>query len=158
MEALQSTEITALQEQQRIRNVLERYLFAIDTRDEAAVASCFMADATAQYHKGFATEVFLKENRAIAKFLLDRTSVYSTTNHTTSNASITINGDRARAVTHAIAHVVVASPAKVLIRGLRYEDDLVRRPDGWFIRHRVHNPLWQYEADSIPPAIPVRKA
>ena len=145
-----------LLDQQRVRNVLERYLYAVDSRDEKALASCFTADAKAHYHKGYATEVFLQRNTEIAKFLLDRTSVYSSTNHLTSNASITIDGDRANAITHAIAHVITSSDGRVLVRGLRYIDELVRAADGWSIQSRVHVPLWQYEAASVPPAIPVR--
>jgi hypothetical protein len=141
----------------QIRALLERYSFAIDSRDEAMLASCFTVDATAHYHKGFVTEVFLKTAAEISRFLLQRTSVYSATNHLISNARIEIDKTTARVEMHVIAHCIVSAQPKVLVRGIRYEDDLVRETRGWSIRHRVHVPQWQYEAATVPPAIPVAK-
>lgn len=152
-----SQDLAAMADRQAVRDVLERYFYAIDARDEHAVTSCFTADARAHYHKGAITEVFLENAGPIAKFLLDRTAVYSATNHTLSNASITIEGATARAVTHAIATVIVATQPRALVRGILYEDELVRDGSGWLIRHRTHIPVWQYEAPAVPPAIPVRK-
>lgn len=139
-----------------IRELVNRYFFAIDDRDEALLASCFTAEATAHYHKGFVTEVRLKNGGDIARFLLDRTSVYSATNHVASNMNIARHVDTARVVIHTVATCVVGSQGKVLVRGIRYEDDLVREPDGWRIRHRVHIPQWQYEAAAVTPAIPIK--
>ncbi len=140
-------------DEQRIRRVLERYYFGIDTRDRDVVASCFTRDAQALYHKGFDTEVALSGNYGIADFLLERISVYSGTNHLASNTSVRIDGATAHAECHAIAHVVYAGDVR--IRGLRYVDDLVRAADGaWRIARRTHIPLWQYHAAEVKPSIP----
>lgn len=146
-------EPNTIDDEQRIRRVLERYYFGIDTRDRDIVASCFTKDAAALYHKGFDTEVTLSGGYGIADFLLQRIAVYSGTNHLASNTRVTISGATAHAECHAIAHVVFEGDVR--IRGLRYVDDLVREADGqWRIKHRTHIPLWQYHAKEVRPSIP----
>jgi hypothetical protein len=53
----------------------------------------------------------------------------------------------------AVAHLIegVAGPGHVMVRGLRYEDRLVRQADGWRIAHRIHRSLWQYDAEAVSP-------
>jgi hypothetical protein len=45
---------------------------------------------------------------------------------------------------------------QVLVRGLRYDDRLVREDGAWRIASRRHNPLWQYETVSVLPRVPQR--
>jgi hypothetical protein len=42
----------------------------------------------------------------------------------------------------------------VLVRGLRYDDRLLRENGEWRIEARRHNPLWQYETRCVPPRVP----
>lgn len=141
-------------DEQLIRSVLERYFYGIDSRDRAIVASCFTDDAKAIYHKGFTTEERHTGGGAIADSLITRISVYSHTNHLGSNTAVTLSGDTAHAVTHAIAHVIYGD---IRVRGIRYIDDLVRGADGeWRIAQRTHIPLWQYHAESVTPSVPTK--
>lgn len=137
-----------------IRALLEQYFFAVDARDEALLQACFAADATGHYHRGFATEVVLEGAAAIARFLLQRVSMYSHTTHAIANFRVTAAGSGARSVMHAISTCVYTADSRILVRGLRYEDELVRGDDGWRIRHRLHVPQWQYDVAAVPPAIP----
>jgi len=137
-----------------VRAVLEQYFHAIDSRNEILLTECFAPDASVHYHKGFEAEVRLSKADAIARFLLHRTSQYRATNHHASNTRVVATGDSASAVTYAVAHVVLAQKPKILVRGIRYDDQLALTDGRWQIQSRLHVPLWQYEAVSVPPAIP----
>ena len=95
-------------------------------------------------------------NVEIARFLLNRTAVYSATNHQISSVRISPAGEGCASDMFAIAHVVDRERSLVLVRGLRYEDELVREEGEWRIQRRTHTPQWQFEAAAVPPAIPVR--
>jgi len=141
-----------------IRELLEQYFHAIDSRDEQLLTSCFTADATALYHKGFVTQVSLVSSEGIARFLLKRTSVYSATTHLIGNTRIQVKDNTACTAMFSVANCVVANEPKILVRGIRYEDNLVRSDEaGWLIKDRVHIPQWQYEVASVLPAIPTRE-
>ncbi len=137
---------------QDIRDVLERYFFALDTRDEALLASCFTGDATILYHVGSPAEVALRGREAIVRRLHGRTKDFTATTHARSNTVARVNGDTATADTHAVVHVLTGSHMRV--RGIRYHDVLVRQADGWQIRERTHVPVWQHDAIGVPPFLP----
>lgn len=117
--------------------------------------ACFTAEAVAHYHKGFEAEVRLYTAVNIARFLLKRTLLYAATNHQACNIRICVRADSASSVIHALAHLLLASEPKILVRGMRYEDELIRIDDTWRIRSRLHTPRWQYEAVAVRPAIPL---
>jgi hypothetical protein len=81
------------------------------------------------------------------------------TSHAVASQQITLDGGLAHADTFVVAHLVegaVAGPGAILVRGLRYTDDLVRTEEGWRIAHRRHHSLWQYEAKAVSPDLSKR--
>jgi ketosteroid isomerase-like protein len=122
-----------------IAQLLAEYAHGVDRRDFAAVAACFVPDATASYggnELGPGVEQIIEYVRGVERFV--------TTQHLFGVPLIRLDGDRATATTHAASWLGErdATADRVLGRGLTYEDDLVRTPDGWRIRRRVHRPLW----------------
>jgi hypothetical protein len=139
-----------LNERLRVRETIERYFFGVDAKDEEALVRCFTDEARAEYHRMTPEENIISGGLSIAKDVYSNCSQFTCSNHSVSNFVVDINPDGANANTFAIAHVILGT--KALLRGLRYQDHLVRDLDGWRIARRIHTPLWQIEADVLPPA------
>jgi hypothetical protein len=139
-----------LSERLRVRETIERYFFGVDAQDEGALISCFTEDASAEYHVTTPEHKIVSGGLAIAQDVYASCSQFASSNHSVSNFVVDIASDEANANTFAVAHVIVGG--KAMLRGLRYQDRLVRNPDGWRVARRLHTPLWQIEADVVPPA------
>lgn len=131
-----------------VRRVLERYYSCIDRRDWSGLAECFTEDVAATYNSHGAEKLdglpaLIERLKVVSRFFAS--------NHVMSNTFITVDGDAAEAVTMTIAHLVRSSdPAsEILVRGIRYDDGLVRRDGIWKIRRRIHMPLWQYRTETM---------
>lgn len=139
-----------LTERLRVRETIERYFYGVDAQDEDALVRCFTAEARAKYHRKTAEEKIISGGLAIATDVYTSCCQFTCSNHSVSNFVVDIKSDGADANTFAIAHVIVRT--KAFLRGLRYQDHLVRDLHGWRIARRSHTPLWQIEADVLPPA------
>lgn len=134
MDTRSRTLLRLLVDKQAIAELLYRYCHACDHRDEAALRSCFHADASHD-HAGYAgpTAEWIP---AALHWLHDRIAV----THMVANPLIRIDGDRALSDCHFIAYNRLAKPGglveEVLVKG-RYVDSLVRAPGGWLIMHRL---------------------
>ena len=131
-----------------VRLRLEAYFSCIDRRDWKGLGECFAANASAVYNSGSAKQLAGREAIVQRLRVVER---FAATNHTLSNTHISVVDDGARAITLALAHLVPAEGGKVLVRGLRYDDELALDAGTWRIRRRAHQPLWQYEAASVVP-------
>ncbi len=130
-------------QQQIIRGLLERYFNAIDRRDFDLLATCFTQDVTFEFNLD--TKIMVLGRDAVVSRMSELQRPKSS-NHALSNTSIVVDGEEARATTFAVVHVVTTDPSgRILVRGIRYDDRLVRVEDRWRIAERRHNPLWQYE-------------
>jgi ketosteroid isomerase-like protein len=143
-------------DQTAIRDVIGRYFYCLDRRDFAALTTCFTSDAHGEYDDGktvhVGREAIIEALRGITQFKFS--------SHLIGSLMVEVNGDLAKADTFGVAFLVVdggEGKGRVLVRGLRYLDNLVQVPEGWRINHRVHIPIWQYEAASVPPALPQAK-
>jgi uncharacterized protein (TIGR02246 family) len=134
-----------------IRALMDRYFHALDARDWPGFQDCFAEEAVAIYHHGTGGELQLTGNKAITDGIRGRIDSYAATVHANANVQVEIAGDRAKASTHAIANVVLEG--QVLVRGLRYVDELERRGGRWLITRRTHIPMWQYEAAAVKPSV-----
>jgi ketosteroid isomerase-like protein len=122
-----------------ITQLLATYAHAVDDRDFAAVAACFLPDATASYsgrELGPGVEDIIGHIRGVENFV--------STQHLFGVPKIQLDGDTATSTAHAISYLVAQSDGAttVLGRGLAYDDQLVRTTEGWRIARRVHRPLW----------------
>ena len=142
----------AFAEKAAVREALENYFHGLDAREENDLAACFTADAVATHHSGSDSEFTLTGGAAIARYFCGLLSTFTATNHALSNSVIRVTGDTASADTYAIATVVIKQ--RVLVRGLRYLDELILVSGQWRIRKRTHIQLWQYEAEAVKPFLP----
>ncbi|MGE4219744.1 MAG: nuclear transport factor 2 family protein [Alphaproteobacteria bacterium] len=132
-----------------VRRAIEGYFSAVDRRDWDGVANCFTDDVSATYNTG--GQVTLTGRQAT----LERVQIIknaTASQHLLSNTHITVSGDTAEAVTFCIATLIVGpvDGGRAVVRGIRYDDTLVRTGGSWQIKRRTHNPQWQYETKSIP--------
>ena len=122
-----------------IQQVLVRYANAIDELDFGALATVFTPDARASYGGG----PWLDGIDAIVEYISPLGSLAASF-HFMGNMQIDVDGDRARATTRSLTHLI--GPDGVLhARALRYRDQLVRTPAGWRISERVHTAQWMWE-------------
>jgi ketosteroid isomerase-like protein len=135
-----------------IGRLLVTYADACDDRDFDAVAECFTPDATASYGgrelvPGVAAVV--EHVRGLERFLAST--------HQVSNVRVDVaaDGRTARARSSAVAWLVApGQPPVLLVRGLRYRDELRRDGDRWRITRRVHVVRWMWEGRADVPASP----
>lgn len=132
--------LLALQDRQEITEICYRYGLALDSRDWAALAALFTADADAYYldmppARGY---------QAIEDTCRTALTPLSATQHLISNVVVRLDGDQAECTCYLQAqHVRSGTPDgdNFIIAG-RYSDQLVRTPDGWRIRQRRLDVIW----------------
>jgi ketosteroid isomerase-like protein len=131
-----------------IREVVERYLLALDEKDWDGIADCFTDDAVSHYNH---EPQDLIGGRGVADFLR-RMQAYNATNHILSRIVVEVDGDEgvARFKTVAVLHAGEVGVGRVQVRSVAFVDRL-RRIDGrWLIVERLHAPDFQFDALSAP--------
>jgi len=142
-------------DRQAISALFNTYFFFYDRGDEAGLNLCFTEDAEAQFDIGGPEPVILEGRDAIVRSMAGAAARRLGANHMPSNMRIELDGDRATSDMFAIAHIILGNDqsSRVLVRGLRYLDEIVRTPAGWRISKRIHKALWQYEAPTVRPEV-----
>jgi len=138
----------ALADEQEIRDACMRYWAGFDRSDVDLYLAAFTPDATLSLFGG--SQIVKVADMAAHGAL---TPPFEHTSHAPGSQAITISGDTATADTLVTAHIV-PEQGPILVRGLRYVDDLVRTDDGWRIHHRRHFLLWQYDVERVEPHLP----
>lgn len=131
-----------------IRDIAERYFWALDRRDWDALESCFVPTARYDLFGGKVTMNSAAE--VVAR--LKGVARYEATHHAWSNGQIEVDGAAGSGVIHAVAYCVLpeVEGRQVRVRGLRYEDRYARDEAGrWRIAARLHVPVWQFEAQAV---------
>jgi 3-phenylpropionate/cinnamic acid dioxygenase small subunit len=133
----------ALADRLAIQALLVRYAWAIDTKDWAALDTVFLADAWLDYssNPGGAAGHYPE----IRAWLETSLAPFPVTQHLVTNIDPTIDGDRATCRTMVYNPMGAATregPLHFFFLGGRYDDELVRTPDGWRIAKRVESLLW----------------
>jgi 3-phenylpropionate/cinnamic acid dioxygenase small subunit len=132
-----------LRDRLAIRDLLVRYAWAIDEKDWDALDSVFLADARLDYSSnpggkaGTYAEIRPWLERSLAPFPV--------TQHLVTNIDVRVDGDRATSRTMVYNPMGAATregPLHFFFLGGRYDDELVRTPDGWRIAERVETLLW----------------
>jgi hypothetical protein len=154
-----------------IENLQARYLFAFDFGDPEGYAGTFTPDGILDYGAGE-----IKGRAAIAQFIADgrkRTEAArastppgerpSVGRHIINNTVVTIDGNRARAVSY-WTHMTSGSNGRGTVDFFgHYEDDLVKIDGEWFFeRRRIYNeaiPEWasQYRNPVTNPSPPPQR-
>ncbi len=134
---IMTIDVQTLADRLEIHDVLIRYSTALDTRDWKLLWSVFSDDAVLDYDEAPPASVAEFAERA-QKGIGDLPA----TQHTVTNISVELDGDRARSRCYASAmHVRGEERATYLLGGV-YLDELVRTPDGWRISHRNFTSTW----------------
>jgi hypothetical protein len=123
-----------------VSQVILRYADGVDRRQFDQVWDCFAPDA---YVSGSSFSGPLAE---YLPRLLEGVQSYGATQHFMGNQLRTVDGDRAHTETYAVARHFrdQAGEEEVLVLGVRYVDDLIRRPDGrWVISGRKATAMWR---------------
>lgn len=140
-DAAAADRLAALEDRQAIDDVLHRYAHALDARDWDLLRTCFTTDAVADYldlggvNEGVETIVELCSGVLTG---LDSSQ------HLIGSPLATVDGDTATASCYLQAQHVFAGAegGDHYLVGGRYDDQLVRTPDGWRIRHRTLHATW----------------
>jgi hypothetical protein len=137
--------VRGLWDRELISRVAPTYARGVDRRDWELVRACFADEA---YVDGTTARGPVDDYLAELRPGVER---FVTTMHVMANQLIDVEGDRGHAETYAVAFHWAAEPAGVphpanLTVGVRYHDDLVRRPDGWVITRRVVSGDWRVPA------------
>jgi ketosteroid isomerase-like protein len=134
--------LAQLADRDAIRDVVHAYARAVDAKDLAGVAACFTADCAYEGSLGRGT---IAEALATLRTAMER---YTVTMHFLGTHAATVDGDAARAETYAVAHHVRRDGGRLVV-GVRYQDRLVRTPDGWRIAARAVRTDWRSEDRSV---------
>lgn len=144
-----------------IRATLERYFYGLDTRDAQVLATCFTDTAHYEANTGGGRRIVFTGAAEIGDSLARLLTRFDASLHQGVNPAIQVTDDTAQVDLFATARMVhtVADPNTeprqvIYVRGLRYRDHLVRQGEDWKITHRVHQALWQHDAQAVPPYVP----
>jgi hypothetical protein len=136
----------------QIRELIERFFHALDTRNAPLFQACFAPEATFTARTGSTDELTHRGASAIVAALWQLDRSYQQGSHVVANVAVRLTGDTtAEATTFVIANLLVSQ--LVVVRGTRLDDRVVYGPDGWVFEHRSHSVLWQYSVPAIIPPI-----
>jgi 3-phenylpropionate/cinnamic acid dioxygenase small subunit len=141
--------VQALIDRAAIHDLIMRYARGVDRRDLELVASCFAPDAA--YDGALGTGGI----DVVLAALRERMPRYRTTMHFLTNPLIEVQGDHASCETYALVYHRLESEddAEDFIVGVRYLDELARRPDGWrIISRRTAMEFQRYDGVVLPPS------
>ena len=127
-------------DEQAIIDVAIRYCWALDTRNWGELHTVFVDDATATL--GEARDLVGID--AIAARCREALEPLDASQHMVSTHQVAIDGDVAthRCYIHAQHHRRGLREGKNYVVGGRYEDRLVRTPEGWRIAERTLTVMW----------------
>jgi 3-phenylpropionate/cinnamic acid dioxygenase small subunit len=122
-----------------IQQVLYRYAYALDARDYGALDDVFSTDA--QLHTSGGTLMSPAQYKTMCETELPKLDA---THHMVTNASVTVDGDRATSRAYFQAQHVKNSlaPESQLLMAGWVDDELERRPEGWRIVERRWHSSW----------------
>ena len=134
------TDLHTLIDERDIRDVAFRYCRALDTKDWALLDEVFLPDATGE----LGTPTTLVGIDAIRGRIRTALEHLDDSQHLVGNHEIEVVGDSATHRCYLQAqHIRAAATGgpNYIVAG-RYEDRLVRTPDGWRIAHRTLTVMW----------------
>ncbi|HEY2563576.1 MAG TPA: nuclear transport factor 2 family protein [Acidimicrobiales bacterium] len=129
-----------------MQRVMVNYARGIDRRNWDLVRSCFTADA---FVHGTSFEGPLDTYLDILRPGVEH---FPATQHFIGNQLRELNGDKGFTETYLIARHFADAAGEVdsLIIGVRYEDQLVRRGEGWAIQRRDVFTVWKRVGEPVP--------
>jgi ketosteroid isomerase-like protein len=148
-----------LEDRAEITDLVNRYGNGVRLGDAEQIVSCFADDAVVDHSHG---ETVTGKEALLAYFGHGTTSAAArsvlTFDHKVastpvmSNVLIDLDGDTAHCESMCLAiHTGFKDgQGKVIVRGTRNIDEMIRTADGWKIRRRVHPAVWAFEVPGTP--------
>ncbi len=132
--------VAVLLDERDIVAIALRYCRALDTKDWPALANVFLPDATADLSSG----VDLIGLDAIVGRIRTALEHLDESQHLVGNHEVVVTGDTATHRCYLQAQHIrrAATGGPNFLVGGRYEDRLVRTPEGWRIAHRTLAVMW----------------
>jgi ketosteroid isomerase-like protein len=136
------SEITATEQADRlaIRELVDAYAHCADRRDAEGQKSLFAEDTRfVVYMAGQGTEpTQVLEGREALTPVFNDLNRYQATMHFNGQSTISLDGDRATAETHCIAHHLFTEDGerKLMIAWLRYSDTFAKVDGAWLFAER----------------------
>jgi hypothetical protein len=136
-----SVDLRQLCDIHEIQQLLATYVFAIDSKNYAALDEVFVPDATFDYT---ATGGIAGDYRTIKPWLEKALSHFPVTQHLIGLPLIDIQGDRATSRAMLINLMQLKQPNRThqFFVGATYVDELIRTERGWRIARRVETDAW----------------
>ncbi len=131
-----------LWDRERIARLPLTYARGVDRRDWKLVRSCFTDDAQIEGSRNSApVEDYIDSLRPGVEY-------FPKTMHFMGNQLVDVDGDQGSVETYAVAYHWMGVPAGAddpanVVVGVRYQDSVVRRGEGWLIAHRRVDPDWR---------------
>ena len=124
-----------------IGDLLDDYAHGIDTRNFDLVASLFTRDAHLDYTSSGGPAAGRDE---VIGWLRASLPAVTVTQHLLTNRRIRVSGSSATVRTELLNPLLFAgvNGTELMLLGGRYDDRVVRTPDGWLIAERVHTATW----------------
>lgn len=139
-----------LLEKESIRNTISSYFYYLDSRKFDLLKKCFTPDAKGEYD--VSKKILINREDIIDALRVITRFKYS--HHLIGSMMIEIEKDLAKTDTYAIAYLFSGNNKRgnrIIVRGLKYIDKLIKTDEGWQIVHRIHIPLWQSEMVATEP-------
>jgi hypothetical protein len=126
-------------DKQHIRELQNRYSYAIDSGQYDKLDGMFTPDATYNFVTGSTDNL-----EALKNTIRDALQPLSSSQHTNGNQWAEIAGDRATAGCYFTVHMFKEGVAdgEHFEMGGRYDDELLRTPNGWRFTSRTITILW----------------
>lgn len=145
--------VSELADKLAIQYNLSRYTYGCDTRDFDLLASAFLPDA-AIFYDSMPPEV--KAFPQFFEFCQGVLNQLASTQHFVGNIEVTVEGDKAHCTSYVQA-THVGHDGRMFVGAGRYDDDLVRTPDGWKIAARQFRRQWGRDEDGLAKSLNVGK-
>jgi hypothetical protein len=128
-----------ISDKQHIRELQNRYSYAIDSGQYDKLDGMFTPDATYHFVAGSTSSI-----EALKSTIQDALQPLTTSQHINGNQWAEIEGDRATAGCYFTVHMYKEGLAdgEHFEMGGRYDDELLRTPDGWRFTCRTITILW----------------
>jgi hypothetical protein len=153
MAALQAR-IGALEDRQAVADLVDTYARGVQRREPELTIGCFTSDAILDF--GFVRlegidairAFFTGSNPETRRTIPTNLEVVSAAMPLMPNVHVELDGDRARIETTGLTiHSGERGGLRLtIVRGVRYDDEAVRTPEGWKLQVRIHESKWSIEA------------
>jgi hypothetical protein len=127
--------------------LMNDYFFGLDAGDFERAAACFTEGVECSYGG-----IDLPPGRdAVVDYLHGALDGVRSTRHFSTSSGPVQSGAGVRVRTHAIAYVVVGEggTGEAQVRGITYDDELVKTEKGWLVARRSHNVDWTSSASAV---------